>query len=375
MAHSYTPGLKVTERTLVRKARRLPLKGTVTRQVGDKVLATDIVARTELPGKVYPINVAGILGVGPETLPSHMLKHQGERVEKDALSAQTPGILGFFKSEWHAPVTGTLESVSRVTGQVILQEDPIPVEVNAYINGEVIELLHDEGVVVEAEATFVQGIFGLGGEVYAPLRTVGRGPDDRLEPDRILPDMKGQILLGGAFCSLGAVRRAIELGVKGIITGGFHYADIKDLLGYEVGVAITGTEKLGLTLIVTEGFGAITMAKATYELLSKLEGRYAAINGATQIRAGVIRPEVIVTHDGPGILDRAREQTLKGTEPGDLIRVIRAPYFGRIGRVRSLPVELRKVASETHVRVMEVEFEDGSVVELPRANVEAIERS
>ena len=77
------------------------------------------------------------------------------------------------------------------------------------------------------------------------------------------------------------------------MTGGFDYDDIKALLGYEVGVAITGNEELGLTLVVTEGFGEIQMAPGTFALLKKHAGRRASINGATQIRAGVIRPEVV----------------------------------------------------------------------------------
>lgn len=373
MAHAYTPGLKVTERTVVRKARRLPLKGNVVRALGERVKATDVVARTELPGKIYPVNVASVLGVGPEQLHALMKKHPGDSVQKDEKVAETPGFLGLFKSEWLAPVAGTIESISRVTGQVILQEAPIPVEVNAYIDGEVVELLPDEGVVVETEALFVQGIFGLGGEVYAPIKRVASGADQPLDVQHITPDLRGKIILGGAFCTLAALRKAIEVGVAGVITGGFNYVDIKDLLGYEVGVAITGTEKLGLTLVVTEGFGHISMAQTTFELLSKYEGHYAAINGATQIRAGVIRPEVIITHEDSGKLDRTAP-AIRGTELGDVVRVIRAPYFGKIGRVKSLPVELRQVASETMVRVMEIEFDDGTVVELPRANVEMIER-
>ena len=352
MAHTYTPGLKVTERAVVRKARRLPLKGDVIRKVGDRVKALDVVARTELPGKIYAVNVANVLGVGPENLPGLMRKQPGQAVIQDELVAETAGFFGLFKSGWNAPVAGTIESISRVTGQVILQEAPIPVEVIAYLEGEVIELIPDEGVVVEAEASFVQGIFGLGGEVYAPLRPLARRPEERIDVEHITPDLRGQVVIGGAFISLAAVRRAIEVGVAGIITGGFHYADIKDLLGYEVGVAITGNERLGLTLIVTEGFGAIDMARATFDLLGRHAGRPASINGATQIRAGVIRPEVIVTLEGPGQLERTGLDDVRGTGIGDLIRVIRAPYFGRLGRVRGLPVELRKVDSETMVRVM-----------------------
>jgi hypothetical protein len=56
-----------------------------------------------------------------------------------------------------------------------------------------------------------------------------------------------------------------------------------------------------------------------------------------------------------------------------MIRVIRQPHFGRIAKVTALPEELTKVESETMVRILEAEFEDGTKFSLPRANVEVIE--
>jgi hypothetical protein len=53
--------------------------------------------------------------------------------------------------------------------------------------------------------------------------------------------------------------------------------------------------------------------------------------------------------------------------------VIREPNFGKIAKVTGLPEELTKVESETLVRVLEAQFEDGSKMILPRANVEVIE--
>ncbi len=48
MAHSYTPGLKVTASTRIRRERKLPLPGDVLVTVGQTVTADTIVARTEL---------------------------------------------------------------------------------------------------------------------------------------------------------------------------------------------------------------------------------------------------------------------------------------------------------------------------------------
>ena len=80
MAHAYTPGLKVTARAVVKKQRRLPLPGETLVEKGSKVTGDDIVARTALPGNVQTVNVAGLLGVPPEDVPSVMKKEAGDSV-------------------------------------------------------------------------------------------------------------------------------------------------------------------------------------------------------------------------------------------------------------------------------------------------------
>lgn len=375
MAAIFTPGLKVKAHTLVLKDRRLPMEGEVLVSAGDQVTADQVVARTELPGKVFPVNVANQLGVGPGQLREYLSKAEGDRVTKGEVIASTPGFLGLFKSEAEAIVTGTIESISTVTGQVIFQAEPIPVEIDAYIQGTVVEVIPGEGCVIQAAASLIQGIFGLGGEVKAPLKMAVESATDVLDAGQVTFDMKGQVIVGGAYITLAGLQRAVECGVAGIVVGGFDYDDIKELLGYEVGVAITGGEDLGLTLVVTEGFGHIQMAPATFELLKSKEGRRASINGATQIRAGVIRPEVVVTFDDEAVPTTAvAPPEPKGITIGDQIRGIRNPYFGRIGTVVDLPVEPTRLESESKARVMIVDFGDDKPAVLPRANVEVIEQ-
>jgi len=60
-------------------------------------------------------------------------------------------------------------------------------------------------------------------------------------------------------------------------------------------------------------------------------------------------------------------------QPGTPVRIIREPYFGEIGTVASLPVELQKVETGSDVRVLVVRLDDGREVTVPRANVEIIE--
>lgn len=373
MGAAYTPGLKVTARAVVRKARRLPLAGQVVVKIGEKVGARQVVARTDLPGKVFPVNIANQLGVLPDEVPEAMRKKPSEAVAKDELLAETRSFFGLFRSDVRSPIAGTVESISKVTGQVILREKPIPVEVTAYVDGVVVEEIAHEGVVVETQGAYVQGIFGLAGEVHAPIEIVAQAPDEVLDEDSIPETVGGKIVLGGSQLTLPALRRCLQLGAAGVVCGGFAYQDIQALLGYDIGVAVTGHEKLATTLVITEGFGKIAMARATYELLAAHEGEHASMNGATQIRAGVIRPEIIIPSTRPAVTAEAIAPM--GMEVGAPVRCIRAPYFGRIGTIGALPHELQAMPSETRVRVVEVELDAGERIVLPRANVELIERA
>lgn len=374
MGDAYTPGLTVTGSALVRKSRRLPLAGKVVSGVGQRVGAADVVARTELPGKVYLLNFSNLLGVLPDELGAALRVQPGQPIAAGTLLAEHRSFFGLLRSAVTSPIGGTLESVSAVTGQAVLREPPIPVEVNAYIDGVVVEEIPNEGVVIETRAAMVQGIFGLAGEVHAPIVVVSRGPDQALEPEDLRPEHAGKIVIGGARTTLAAMNRAIELGVAAVITGGFAYQDVRELLGYDVGVAVTGNEPLATTLVVTEGFGDIAMATATYELLTSHAGMYASVNGATQIRAGVIRPEIVIPLDPGQAAGAADSNPRRGLEVGAPVRCIRAPYFGRIGTVVDLPIALCTMPSETRVRVLAVDLGDSEPAIVPRANVEVIEQ-
>ncbi|MBN1593491.1 MAG: hypothetical protein JW941_09650, partial [Candidatus Coatesbacteria bacterium] len=340
MAHAYTPGLKVVERTVVRKRRILPLKGEVLVESGKAVKAEDVVAKTDLPGSVHPINVANILSIVPEDIEHNMLMKEGDAVKKDEPIATTKGIFGFFKSSCNAPADGTIENISKVTGQVLIRGVPIPVSVNAYVDGTVVEVIPSEGVVVETFGAFVQGIFGIGGEVCGDIKIVCDSPKDLMDKSAIPDDCRGKILVGGSLVTSDAIRRAIDLGAAGIVVGGLADQDLRDFLGYDIGVAITGSEQLGVTLVITEGFGKIDMANGTFQILKANEGKRASINGATQIRAGVLRPEVIIPADSAASKKSAagRDSSI-GLQVDSEIRVIRDPFFGRLGKVVSLPPE------------------------------------
>jgi hypothetical protein len=371
LASAYTPGLTVSDDIVVRRTRRLPIKGEVTVQVGQTVQPDTEVARAMLPGLLQTMKMAEKLGVEPRDLSSALKLKPGDPVSKDQVIAETKGLFGFGKSKIVSDYTGTIETISDVTGSVFVREPSIRVGIDAYIDGEISSILPEEGVVVETRCAMIQGIFGVGGERRGTIRIAVQNPSELLEPKHILDTDRDQILVGGSGVTFEALERATKVGAAGILAGGVRDNDLMRFLGYDIGVAITGQEAIGFSLLVTEGFGFLPMAQRTFDLLKTLEGKVASLNGATQIRAGVIRPEIIVPKQKGAALSTRSAEAFE-LKVGTSIRVIREPYFGLLGTVTDLPATLVTLESGTHVRVLRAKLGDGREVTVPRANVEII---
>jgi len=385
MAMAYTPGLKRKASTVITKTRKLPIKGEVLVKEGERISYNTEVASTNLPGKVNVLNLALILELESTSgefeedrktleLSKYLLKNVGDTCEAGEVIAIRKTFFGLYQRECKVPVKGSIEYVSDVTGQCLIREPAIPLALDAYIPGTVTKVIPNEGVEIETQAALIQGIFGIGEETHGELMMVNESEKDALTEDLLTEECAGKIVVGGSIVDGPTLKKAVELGVKGIIVGGIKDADLSSFLGYSIGVAITGEERMGLTLILTEGFGKMSMAVKTFNFLKEFEGKLACINGATQIRAGVIRPEIIIpieesSRDG----SEDEELHLEGLTSGLPVRIIGPPYFGAIGHVTDLPVDLQTVETESKVRVLEVELEDGSSVTVPRANVELIE--
>lgn len=381
MPVAYTPGLVVSADVAIRKSRRLPVKGEVLVAAGQRVAGDAMIARAQLPGELMTVKAVDVLGVEPGEVVEAMVKQPGDTVIEGEVIARSKGLFGLFKYEVRSPTAGTIEYVSDVSGYIGVRAAPQPLEVSAYIDGTVAEVAPEEGAVIETRGALIQGIFGVGGEQRGPLRMVATAPGQTVAESDLPPDCEGCVLVGGACASGGALRCAAEAGAVGFVVGAVTDDSLHELVGYDIGVAITGQESLPMSLILTEGFGEIAVAGHTFQLLRSLEGKTASINGATQIRAGVIRPEIIVPHaaESPGEAQTSPGQAAVTPgdsgelKPGGRVRIIREPYFGALARVTALPAELRTIETEAQVRVAEVALDSGETVVVPRANLELIE--
>jgi len=369
MAKALTPALAVTSRTTIRRRRDLPIVGEVLVKEGDLVGGSHIVARAQLDGELRLVRVAELLGIPSTDLLSVVRVAEGDVVQEGELLAEIRGLWGLFRSTVLSPISGTIELISTATGHVGVRAPSIPLNLPAYIAGRVVSVESQRSVVVEAESTFVQGIFGVGGERLGRLRMLPVSATTQLVEEHIPDRAEGEVLVGGHSPTSAALAKAAKAGAVGCITGSIDDRALREYVGYDIGVALTGDENVSMTLIITEGFGALPMSERVLTTLGAIQGEIVSINGATQVRAGAQRPEIIGPMCETACGDDNRERSLS---MGARIRVIRVPYFGATGVIEELPHELAYIETGAMVRVLRARLDDGRQVTVPRANVELL---
>jgi hypothetical protein len=279
----------------INKERRIPTKGKLLVNLDSTVKPETIIAKGTVPSTdIYEIKLDYSLNLVPEEVTKHLIKHEGDNVEKNEVLAITQSFFGRKSKIVRSPIDGIIESYSSSSGRMMIRGHPKNVEVNAHIPGKVTQLFPREGAIVEVEGIKLKGIFGVGGEAHGTLVQCTDSPEQPLTRSGIKREHRDMILIGGSNVTLEALIEAVRIGVKGIIVGGIDQKDLTYFLGSEIGVAITGNEKTGLTLILTEGFGNIPIQNNKYRTLEKYSGHLACIDGTTHIRSRVLRPEIII---------------------------------------------------------------------------------
>jgi hypothetical protein len=283
------------ENTLVRKVRRIPVPGEILVKVGDSVTPQTVVARgTVVNPDIRDVSVALQLGVHQEETEKYLLKKKGDKVKAGEVIAIRRSFFGRSTKLCRSPIDGTIEDFSKSSGKALIRGEPLPIEVKAHIPGKVVETIPGEGAVIECEATLIRGMFGVGGETLGGLVIPVERADEVLTTEHVLDEHRGKVLVGGSIVTIDALRRASKVGVNGIVVGGVDQKDLTEILGYEIGIGVTGKETIGFTLILTEGFGVQPMDERTFNLLKLNRDRVASIDGSTQIRTRMLRPEVII---------------------------------------------------------------------------------
>jgi hypothetical protein len=371
---------------LVRKERRLPVAGEVLVRVGSRVEPDDTVAQALLPDSPVTIDLARQLGLRPRGLTKRLAKPVGSNLEAGEVLAGARR--GLRTVQVKSPVAGRLQSYDEQTGEAIIRPPGTMFTLPAHLKGLVVEHIAYRGVVIETPAAVVRGIVGLGGERHGVLKVAVASEDEELLEEQIDARLTYSIVLGGATASAAALKKAVDNGIRAVIIGSILEAELRAFLGY---TSLDGW-RLGrsgwdfpppipaaapppppqMTLIVTEGFGRLPMARRAFELLAAYDGQEVAVDGTTRLRGGLARPEVIVPL-GRGTGVRPPTLAPPSVAAGATVRLLAAPYLGAIARVATLARGRQQIESGLNVPAAAVTLADGARVWVPLVNLEVLE--
>ena len=365
------PGLRQVADLVIQRRRELPVPGDLLVEIGQQVTSDQVVAQAELPGDLQVLRLPEKMGIEVFEVCEGLRVKEGDSVERGTLLCEHAGLFGWFKTKAVAPLAGVIEFISQRSGHIGLRLPSHVLQLSAYISGIVTTVEAERAVLIQSKAAFIQGIFGVGGERQGRLKILAVAPEATVTAVDIPAECAGAVLVGGTNPSLEALQVACARGATAFVTGAIGAEALAGYLGYDLGIALTGDEPVDMTVIATEGFGTIPISERVLEIVTRFEGLHASVNGATQVRAGALRPEIIIPHqvttDIVGL-----STTSFGLTPGSEVRLLRVPYFGRRGIVQDLPKALGKIATGACARVVRVKLTDGVVVTVPRANVELL---
>lgn len=377
----YTPhgASPVINSAVARIERRLPEPGDVLVRVGQRVEPEDVVARTYRSSPPQIINVARSLSIQPSQIERAMVREVGNTVAQGEVLARSSRIGG---RSCIASVGGVIAAVNSETGYVTIAPDREQFDLLANVRGVVMDVQPHEAAVIETPAAQVYGAWGMGSERSGVLRLLVTDAAEPVDAAQIDARSAYAILIGGSGISAAALRRATQEQVRGVIVGSIDERELRAFLGW----ADSGAWRIGvggwqmpdpriapdpgLTLIVTEGFGARPMSAPCFDLLTSLDRQEALVEGVTQLRQPLRRPRVVVP------LSRSTGASIEAPRaalaPGVSVRLLDTQHLGQVAVVRSVPPLPRRVASGARVLAVEVALGEAPPFFVPRTAVEPL---
>ncbi len=240
--------------------------------------------------KPKKVNVAGKMSIKPKLAKRYLKKQVGEFVYAgDTLASRivdTAG--GEIPMIVSSPSTGTIKDYNNETGIMIIQYDKTPYQLFSGLTGQIKDIKDSISATISYTGSRLKGIIGFGSQKSGPLKMISNNSDwEKVSA--------GDVITHVDKIDFDFLRKAESKKVSGIVAPSMDNADLVKYIGQEIGVALTGNEPIPLTLILTEGFGDFKMDPVYREFFKDVEGKWAFVDGHTQIRAGVVRPTIIVT--------------------------------------------------------------------------------
>lgn len=339
--------------TSIVRERTLPISGTVTARLQQKVSANDVVAETHWAREHVLLDVARLLNVTP-AMADRLIKCKVD--ERLPASAEVAAGKGMFPRSVRTPREGRVVAVGG--GQVLMETGEAKLELRAGIPGTVIQILQNRGVTIQTTGALVQGVWGNGRIDTGLLVNLAEAPETPLTVGRLDVSLRGSIILAGVVKEAEVLKAAAELTVRGLILGSLPPS------------LLTVAREMRFPILLTDGFGSIPMNTAAHKLLSTNAKREATINAEVLDRYSGTRPEVIIPL--PVEMIPPTPNDVETLAPGSQVRMRRPPAVGMIGSVTAIKPGLTTLPSGLRAPAAEVRLENGETVVVPLVNLEVV---
>lgn len=350
----YASKTRLSPLTKIRRERSLPKPGEALVDPGDRVEATQVVARASLSSGFRIVAVARLLGVSPSETENHLQTELGATVHRGDVIAKKGSILS---RSVESPIDGVVTAMGG--GRVLIEEHPTPFELHAHIPGTVLSVVANQKITIQTAGALIQATWGSGQESVGVLRCTSGRPGSVLQTDTVDTSCRGTILVTGKILDREPLDQAQNVEVRGIVTGG---------LSAEL---LPAVEELPFPVIVTEGFGDLPMTEEAFALLKENEGREASVSGETQTQRSLDRPEVVIPM--PKLNPPTGETERYGRlVQGARVRVIRAPFLGAAGTIIRIPQYKHPIETGARTYCAEVDIGRDEPAFVPLVNLEIL---
>ena len=347
------PITNILPQVIVERLRVLPRPGTVKVRQGQTVRATDVIATANVTPRHTMLDAAAGLGVARSDVDKYIERDENQAVAAGDVLARKSGM---FSRVVRAPVSGKI--VLLTDGYIFIEEDQPPFELLAGIPGEVKELVHEMGAVIETVGALIQGAWGNGRIDFGVLNVAAEKPDDVLTAEMFDVSLRGAVMMCGRCSSLDVFRRAAEQRLRGLI------------LGSMPSEFIPAVRKLPLPVLLTEGFGEQPMSPAVFRLLATSDKRDIAINAEPFDAETGSRPEALIPL--PAAAGVSSAPVVGRLEAGQRVRVTREPHLGLLGTIDAVLPGRTVFPNGLRQPAVRIRLEEGESLLIPLANVEIV---
>lgn len=339
--------------TSIVRERTLPISGTVTARLQQKVSANDVVAETHWAREHVLLDVARLMNISP-AMADRLIKCKVD--DRLPASSEIAVGKGLFPRTVRTPREGRVVAVGG--GQVLMETGETKMELRAGIPGTVIQVIPNRGVTIQTTGALIQGVWGNGRIDTGLMVNLAEAPDTPLTVGRLDVSLRGSIILAGVVKDAEVLKAAAELPVRGLILGSLPPS------------LLTVAREMRFPILLTDGFGSIPMNSAAHKLLSTNAKREVTINAEVLDRYAGTRPEVIIPLPVQNIPPTPND--VETLAPGSQVRMRRPPAMGMIGSVTAVKPGLTILPSGLRAPAAEVRLENGETVVVPLVNLEVV---